>query len=153
MEPGPALTFPEPELMDNLLGLYFSMYNNYAPVLHGPLLFAAIEDGLHWRDSDFGSVVLLACALGARFSDDPRVLLDEENEKRGDSDEDEDDAGALGTSMKPPRLDKWHSAGWKWFRQVKLGRRALVAPPNLFDLQISCVSYTCLPPVAREHVR
>ena len=81
VDPGPDLVFPEPDLMDSLLHLYFSMYNNYAPVLHGPLLFAAIADGLHLRDPDFGSVILLACALGARFSDDPRVLLDEEREQ------------------------------------------------------------------------
>ncbi|THG99013.1 hypothetical protein EW026_g3253 [Hermanssonia centrifuga] len=57
---------------------------------------------------------LKLCALGSRFSNDPRVLLD------GIEDE--------------------HSAGWKWFRLVHWTRRSLLAAPRLYDLQIACLT-------------
>lgn len=50
-----------------------------------------LQDGLHIRDRGFGGVVLLVCALGARYSTDPRVLLN--------------------SNERP-------SAGWMWFVQV-----------------------------------
>jgi hypothetical protein len=58
--------------------------------------------------------LLLVCAVGARFVDDERVLLD----------------GASGLS-----------AGWKWFNQVPLMRRSILALPGLHDLQICCVRH------------
>jgi hypothetical protein len=57
--------------------------------------------------------VLLVAAVGARFSDDPRVAL--------------------------PGTDALHSAGWAWFNQVQMVRRSLFSPPSLYDLQIYCV--------------
>ena len=35
--------------------------------------------------------------------------------------------------------EEWHSAGWKWFKQVRFGRKALYGAPNLLDLQGACV--------------
>ena len=55
------------------------------------------------------------CAVGSRHSDDPRVLLDDD--------------------------DGRHSSGWKWFEQVQLVRRSLLEPPSLHDLQLHCVSF------------
>ncbi|KAF8913703.1 hypothetical protein CPB85DRAFT_1433889 [Mucidula mucida] len=42
-------------------------------LLHRPTFQQAIDSGLHLLDHLFGGPVLLVCALGARFSDDPRV--------------------------------------------------------------------------------
>lgn len=106
--------FPPSDLMDTLVDLYFQCTNMYMPLLHRPTFEQGIKDRLHLRDDGFGSVVLLVCAMGARFSEDPRVLLD-------------------GT-------DSPHSAGWKWFRQVQWVRKSLLSPPRLYDLQIACVS-------------
>ena len=137
--------------MDSLIELYFSLYNIYTPVLHRPLFLAAIAEGLHVRDQDFGSVVLLACALGARFSNDPRVLLDEDDSSGTQEAREQalDEDSSSDEEDKKERIgrkdDEWHSAGWKWFSQVRLGRRALAAPPTLYDIQICCVS-SCLCP-------
>lgn len=137
--------------MYKLISLYSTLYNAYVPVLHLPLFLAALADGLHLRDPEFGSVLLLVCALGARFSDDPRVLLPEADEEgiakarwvdsSDDEDSQQDQQTAKGQDSKPR---SWHSAGWKWFRQVKIGRRALAVPPSLFDLQVACVCSQCL---------
>lgn len=73
----------------------------------------SLTDNLHFRDDGFGAVLLLVAAVGARFSDDPRVAL--------------------------PGTDALHSAGWAWFNQVQMVRRSLFSPPSLYDLQIYCV--------------
>lgn len=106
--------FPPEDLMPTLIEFYFTRSNVYMPLLHRPTFEKGINDGLHLRDEGFGSTVLLVCALGARFSDDPRVFLE-------------------GTESQ-------HSAGWKWFRQVQWVRRSLLSPPRLYDLQIASVS-------------
>jgi hypothetical protein len=46
----------------------------YLPLLHRPTFQNA--SGLHRVYLSFGAVVLLVCALGAKYSDDLRVLLD-----------------------------------------------------------------------------
>lgn len=61
----------------------------------------------------FAATVLLVCAVGSRYSDDPRVFLDDTNTP--------------------------HSCGWKWFDQVQVVRKSLLAPPSLYDLQFYCV--------------
>jgi hypothetical protein len=87
--------------------------NAFLPLLHRPIFDKSLVDGLHLRDDGFGAVVLLVAAVGARFSDDPRVAL--------------------------PGTDAMHSAGWAWFNQVQMVRRSLFSPPSLYDLQIYCV--------------
>ena len=106
------------------------MHNNYTPVLHRPEFDRMLAAGRHLNDEDFASIVLLVCAIGARWSTDRRVLLDEEA-RVDDDDEGEDH-------------EEWHSAGWKWFKQVRTGRRALFSPPTLMDIQVVCVSEPCL---------
>ncbi|KAF8226986.1 hypothetical protein L208DRAFT_1406132 [Tricholoma matsutake] len=105
----PLFTFPEDDLLYSLLDLYFNHFNLTLPLLHRPTFERSIAEGLHLTDSRFGSVVLLVCALGSRFSHDPRVLLD--------------------------GISTYHSAGWKWFEQVQKVKRTFVIPPNLYDLQ------------------
>lgn len=100
--------------MVDLIDRFFSGFNLQIPLLHRPTFEKGIADGLHRRDEGFGSTVLLVCALGSRWSKDPRVIL--------------------------PGTNSGHSAGWEWFRQVQWVRRSLLSPPRLYDLQISAVS-------------
>ncbi|KAI9070185.1 hypothetical protein FKP32DRAFT_1543831, partial [Trametes sanguinea] len=125
----PHKDFPPPDLMEKLVELYFQEMNCYIPLLHRPTFEQGIKDGVHLHDEGFGSTVLLVCANGARFTDDPRVLLDGHNETQ--------------------------SAGWKWFQQVQMVRKSLLAPPRLYDLQIYAVSASrrrprTHPPVSRR---
>jgi hypothetical protein len=110
----PHYTFPEPDLMNHLVDLYFSRLNIYLPLLHRPTFEMHLRDGLHFRNQAFGSVLLCTCACASRYSDDPRVLLD-------------------GSTA-------WHSSGWKWFSQVQMLRRSLMGPPLLYDVQMYAVS-------------
>ncbi|EKM58711.1 uncharacterized protein PHACADRAFT_253202 [Phanerochaete carnosa HHB-10118-sp] len=106
--------FPPKDLMTHLIDRYFARMNVQIPLLHRPTFEKGIVDSLHRRDEGFGSTVLLVCALGARWSDDPRVIL--------------------------PGTGSGHSAGWEWFRQVQWVRRSLLSPPRLYDLQICCLT-------------
>ena len=114
-EQPPHKEFPPPDLFETLVDLYFTQMNDYMPLLHRPTFEQGIKDNLHLRDEGFGSTVLLVCANGARFSDDPRVLLD--NNRTAES------------------------AGWKWFKPVQASRRAIrLQHPRIYDLQLACVS-------------
>ena len=101
--------------MLQLVDLYFVNFNTSMPLLHRPTFLKGITQGLHLIDAGFGATVLLVCALGAKFSDDPVVLLDSSRST--------------------------HSSGWKWFHPVQAARRAIrLAHATLYDLQIACVS-------------
>lgn len=113
-DPEPHYQFPDPDLLASLVVLYFENMNSFLPLLHRPMFEKSLAGGLHLRDDGFGAVVLLVTAVGARFSDDPRVAL--------------------------PGTDAMHSAGWAWFNQVQMVRRSLFSPPSLYDLQIYCLS-------------
>lgn len=108
------LAFPQPDLLTALVDLYFENVNIFTVLLHRPSFMKDIEDELHLYDYGFRQVVLLVCANGARFSEDPRVFIE------GDR--------------------SLYSAGWKWFTQVDLSRKSLLASPTLYDLQMHCVS-------------
>ncbi|KIK66923.1 hypothetical protein GYMLUDRAFT_239127 [Collybiopsis luxurians FD-317 M1] len=90
--PTPIYTFPEPDLLVQLVDAYFANLNIYLPLLHRPTFERSLHERLHYRDDAFAAVVLLVCAVGSRYVDDPRVLLD--------------------------GVDAWHSAGWRYFNQV-----------------------------------
>ncbi|KAM5544144.1 hypothetical protein V8D89_002193 [Ganoderma adspersum] len=102
--------FPPPDLLDALVDLYFCHMNIHFPLLHEPTFKAAVKAGQHLRDGGFGATVLLACALGARSTHDPRVLL--------------------------PGSGHPHTAGWAWFGRVEQARRLSFAPAKLHDLQV-----------------
>ncbi|KAI0635504.1 fungal-specific transcription factor domain-containing protein [Trametes polyzona] len=114
----PHKDFPPPDLLERLVDLYFENMNCYTPLLHRPTFEQGIKDGLHLVDEGFGSTVLLVCANGARFTDDPRVLLE--------------------------GYDTTQSSGWKWFQQVQMVRKSLLAPPRLYDLQIYALTASFL---------
>lgn len=111
-----TFVYPDADLMPSLIDAYFEQMNYFLPLLHRPTFEKLVAEGLHYSDSMFGSVLLLVCAHGARFSEDPRVLS-----KGADS----------------PR-----SAGWKWFEQVNAFRRTLIKRTVLYELQMIAVSCT-----------
>ena len=109
--------FPEPELLTNLIAIYFTHIAPMVPLLHRPTFMNRFNDGLHLSNDKFGAILLLVCATASRYSPDPRTLLE---------------GGHL------------HSAGWKWFIQVDPFSRVVLAGPELYDLQIAAVSFTSL---------
>ena len=110
----PPYAFPPDDLMISLVNHYFMDLNIHLPLLHRPTFEGCVESALHLEDEGFASLLLLVCAIGARFSYDKRVLSE-------------------GT-------DNWHSAGWKWFSQVAQHRKAInMRLPRLYDIQIPCV--------------
>ncbi|KAJ7144802.1 fungal-specific transcription factor domain-containing protein [Mycena crocata] len=118
IEPSQHL-FPENDLLESLVKIYFDQINPIIGVLHSPSFHKSFTDGLHFDDPDFGAIVLAVCSLASRYSDDPRVFLD-------------------GT-------DSEHSCGWKWFRQVRPLRASFSPEPSLQQLQVVCLSvlYLC----------
>ena len=62
------------DLAQTLVDLYFSKINIYLPLLHRPTFEKSVAEGLHHTDGLFASTYVLVCAVGARFSDDPRVF-------------------------------------------------------------------------------
>ena len=148
------LTFPEPDLLAGLAELYFDHFNVWLPVLNRPLFYAAIADGLHVSNPEFGNIVLLVCALGSRFSNDKRVLLEKDpvkdmEEPSNGRDNSPRNANADGSTHgesdgHEDNLWGWHSAGWKWFKQVAVCSRMFTVPATLYDLQIICVCITLL---------
>ncbi|KAJ3913019.1 hypothetical protein F5877DRAFT_71911 [Lentinula edodes] len=73
----PPYEFPEPDLLRKLIDLYFDKHHPIYPVLHRPSFERLVYvDNLHLTNRRFGAVVLVACALGSRLSDDPRTLYD-----------------------------------------------------------------------------
>ncbi|EGO24230.1 hypothetical protein SERLADRAFT_437842 [Serpula lacrymans var. lacrymans S7.9] len=110
----PNYVFPDDDLGLALVDLYFTHINLLYPFLHRPSFERSVAEGLHLRDSSFGAVYLVVCAVGSRWSDDPRVFLE-------------------GTTSE-------HSCGWKYFEQVQMVRKTLLGPPCLFDLQVYCLS-------------
>ena len=63
--------------MLSLIDLYFRHVQPFFPLLHRPTFEQGIEASQYFTDHDFGVVVLLVCALGAQYSDDPRTLSEE----------------------------------------------------------------------------
>ncbi|EIN03330.1 hypothetical protein PUNSTDRAFT_48148 [Punctularia strigosozonata HHB-11173 SS5] len=103
----------------NLIPLLVALY------FHRPTFESALRDGLHLRDNGFGAVLLLVCALGARYTDDPRVLLDRSASQ---------------------------SAGWQWYNQAQMIRKSPLAPPRLYDVQQYCLASQFLLGSAAPHM-
>ncbi|KAF7351239.1 Zn(2)-C6 fungal-type domain-containing protein [Mycena sanguinolenta] len=113
---GPYI-FPDPDLLSALVDLYFAHKNLYFPVLHRPTFERSIADRLHTRDTTFGAVVLLVCAIGSRFSDDAR--------------------------LSPPGAEPLRR-GWQFFDQLPLRLDHLFETPTLYDLQYYCLATSFL---------
>ncbi|KAF9268830.1 hypothetical protein L218DRAFT_954266 [Marasmius fiardii PR-910] len=108
VDPTPVYDFPEEDLMNELIDLYFNKYNCFVPLLHRPTFERSVKEGDHLHNYSFGGILLLVCALGARYSDDPRVYLE------------------------GPECP--NSAGWQWIRQVRVVK-VPYGKPSLYDLQ------------------
>jgi hypothetical protein len=105
----PAYVYPEEDLLLSLVSLYFEKVHPIYPLLHQPTFRRMLMTGQHHYDQRYGMTVLLVCALGARYSQDPRVLMP------GDS--------------------NGFSSGWRYFCQVPIHRNYLFHTFSLFDLQ------------------
>ncbi|KAL1741746.1 fungal-specific transcription factor domain-containing protein [Schizophyllum fasciatum] len=112
--PRPQFTFPDRMLLQSLVDLYFENVNLYFPMLHRPTFDRQLFSMDHARDTGFACILLLVCAIGSRYSDDPRVKAD-------------------------PNASK-HSSGWHYFSQVEMVRKPMIIPPKLHDIQIHCLS-------------
>lgn len=110
----PAYTFPEDDLAASLVSLYFTEISVILPLLHRRTFEGGVATGLHFHDHGFAGTLLLVCALGAWYSDDPRVYLS------GDT------SGG--------------SAGWKWYSQVQLAGQSPFGQTTLYDLQCYCLA-------------
>ncbi|KAG7086878.1 hypothetical protein E1B28_002798 [Marasmius oreades] len=113
VDPDPNYVFPEEDLMNELINLYFAHVNCYYPILHRGLFEKAVAEHLHLHDRYFAAVLLVVCAAGSRYSNDARVLDD-------------------------PQCTL--SAGWKWFRQIRLIRSNFIKPPCVYELQLYCIA-------------
>ncbi|KAJ6498264.1 fungal-specific transcription factor domain-containing protein [Mycena vulgaris] len=118
-QPRPAgpYEFPPADLQSALVDLYFTNTNLYYPLLHRPTFERSIAEGLHLNDSSFGAIVLLVCAIGSRYSHDPR---------------------ACGPDDDPLRC------GWKYFDQLPHAIDHLFVRPTLYHMQYYCLSVTFL---------
>ncbi|KAJ7135720.1 fungal-specific transcription factor domain-containing protein [Mycena epipterygia] len=122
MEPG-AITapraqkysFPPPDLAVHLIDLYFTHVNMYLPLLHRPTFERSVRLGLHHRDDGFAVILLLVCAVGSRYSSDPRVVPE-------------------GLDTRKTRTGPL-ACGWEWFAQVSLVEKHLFRETTLYDLQ------------------
>lgn len=94
---------------------YFQHVNPFLPLLHRPSFEKSVATRSQFIDHSFGSTLLLVCALGSRYSEDPRVFI---------------------ADAKTP-----HSAGWKWLEQVPLNRKSFVEKPTLHELQNHAVCH------------
>ncbi|KAG6819032.1 hypothetical protein H0H93_016104 [Arthromyces matolae] len=110
----PKYRFPEPDLMKELVDLYFKHQNRYLPIFHRPTFERAISSDQHYSDQSFAPVLLMMCAVAAKYSNDPRVM-DEPQEEGGKPDP--------------------HTSGWKWFGQISLIRPSPMSAPNIHNLQ------------------
>ncbi|KAJ6589038.1 fungal-specific transcription factor domain-containing protein [Mycena capillaripes] len=109
----PPLIFPEPDLLRSLVDLFFARVNIVLLLLHRPTFEKSLASGLHLVDQKFGSTVLGVCAVSAKYSDDPRVILE-------------------GTNT---RL----SSGWKYFCQLQHSRKPLMRSFTLHEAQTLCL--------------
>ncbi|KAF9256386.1 hypothetical protein L218DRAFT_966392 [Marasmius fiardii PR-910] len=103
------LCFPPMDLMNNLIHLYFVQFNVFNPLLHRPTFVNSVANGLHLRDYFFGASLLAVCALGARYSNDPRVFY--------------------------PGSTSQHSVGWRWIKQIQLMPPTFLYPASVYQLQ------------------
>ncbi|KAK0441749.1 fungal-specific transcription factor domain-containing protein [Desarmillaria tabescens] len=106
----PRYVYPDNDLIQSLVAIYFETINPVVPVLHRPTFEKQVDEGLHLRDHDFGAALLLVLAVASRYSDDPRVLANPSSKL---------------------------SSGWRFFEQVHIYKKAGYDPPCLYELQVA----------------
>ncbi|EAU83233.2 nuclear protein [Coprinopsis cinerea okayama7 len=137
-------------LPSNLISKYFETANLHLPLIHRPTFEREIQEGLHLQNDSFAVTVLLICAIGARYSTDPEVFLDETDIEQA-VEEFKASAQAKDHGILEEEIDnlraKWrknlrHSRGWKYFEQAwgaKSSDRLLLGP-TLYDIQFYSLS-------------
>ncbi|KAF5392078.1 hypothetical protein D9757_003315 [Collybiopsis confluens] len=111
----PVYTFPENDLLRDLIDIFFEEISPYTlPLLHRPTFENAVASGLHLSDQFFGATVLAVCALAARNSNDPRNLIEVTEYEQ--------------------------LAGWKWLRQIQLVRPSFEITTSVYELQLYCLA-------------
>jgi hypothetical protein len=115
--------------MFNLIDLYFKHMNVFFPFMHRPTFERLIIEGTHITNDYFAAVLLLVCAVGARFSDDPRTLLDRDDPNWGRTIAGLDDQALS------------FSRGWKWAMQVPMVHRPPTETASLYELQFYVVRW------------
>lgn len=84
------------------------------PLLHRPTFEQSIAHRLHLQDIHFAATVILVCAIGVGFSEDPRV-----------------------TALP---YDHPRASGWTWFHQAQEMYLTVLFKPSLYIIQAYCVS-------------
>ncbi|KAF5316954.1 hypothetical protein D9611_003877 [Ephemerocybe angulata] len=108
-----SYVYPDPDLLASLISLFFERVHPIYPAVHRPTFLREVESKKHLSDPGFGMVVLAVCALGARFSDDPRIFT---------------------RPLDPEQLEG-SGAGWKYVTQVPIWRNTLCDRTTMYDLQ------------------
>ncbi|KAG7447076.1 uncharacterized protein BT62DRAFT_101750 [Guyanagaster necrorhizus] len=106
----PRYIYPDNDLIRSLVAIYFETINPIFPILHRPTFEKHVDEGLHFRDYNFGAALLLVLAVASRYSDDPRVLAHPSSKL---------------------------SSGWRFFEQVRIFKNAIYTPPSLYELQFA----------------
>jgi hypothetical protein len=114
-EEPPDVVFPPDDLARALFRIFFENVNPFYPLLHRPTFERNYHECLHHESRSFAATVLVVCANGARWSDDPRCL------------------GDGGTGLR-------HTAGWEWFERAQSLSRNTLKIPTLHDVQFYAVS-------------
>ena len=110
LKPSPVhFEYPDMDLMQHLVNCYFDNLNIILPLLHRPSFVRSIEEGLHQVNYDFGATVLLVCAIGCRYTEDPRVVHE------------------ITTSTS--------CTAWKFFNQITKLKKLHYRPHSLYEAQ------------------
>ncbi|KAJ7644416.1 fungal-specific transcription factor domain-containing protein [Roridomyces roridus] len=72
----PCYIFPDPDLVESLLALYFTNFHPTFPLLHRDFFRQQVAEGLHLTNTKFGALLLAVLAVASRDSNDPRVTVD-----------------------------------------------------------------------------
>ena len=96
---------------------YFAHEHLIRPILHRPTFEAMVKARVHEKDQYFGGLVLMVCACGSRWSNDPRTRTKD---------------------------DMPNSAGWLYYEQVHRLQRPMNEPVSLVRLQLYNVSEPCV---------
>lgn len=82
-------------------------------LLHRPSFEQDMYQGRHLLDESFAEVLLMVCAIGSRYTSDPRVLI--------------------------PGHDTVQGNGWIYFRQVTAQKSNIGLPATVLEIQFLCV--------------
>lgn len=107
--------YPDIGLLRHLVDCYFDNLNILLPLLHRPSFMRSVEEGTHHIDHNFGAIILLVCAIGCRYTKDPRVTHE------------------VTTSTS--------STAWRFFIQLNKRKHVHYLPHSLYEAQIYPVRF------------